>query len=235
MLRNECTTLIQLDAATRLREEDPYTSRIAAVAPTQLIGTRSRFEVDLNRPRAKAVYQCAEDAWGLEVWRDPLSTEHVERSLADYDAFYAELERVLRDRERRYGRFLVLDIHSYNHRRDGSDGLAADPARNPEINIGTGTVDRRRWGALIDRFCADLVAASPAGRWLDVRENVKFQGGHMSRWIRETFPTTGCALALEFKKMFMDEWTGRVDEGHLAGLIRAVGATLPGLAESLRA
>jgi hypothetical protein len=37
------------------------------VAPTHIIVTRSRFEVDLNRPRDKAVYRCAADAWNLDV------------------------------------------------------------------------------------------------------------------------------------------------------------------------
>jgi hypothetical protein len=113
--------------------------------------------------------------------------------------------------------------------------VVADPAGNPEINVGTGTVDRARWGALVDRFCADLVAASPPGRQLDVRENVKFQGGWMSRWIHQTFPETGCALAIELKKTFMDEWTGEVDDARLAEITGAVAATLPGLVESLRA
>ena len=128
------------------------------------------------------------------------------QSLALYDEFYATLERVLRDRERRYGKFVVLDVHSYNHCRDGA-GCAADPAQNPEVNVGTGSVDRARWGPLVDRFMCDL-----AEHGLDVRENIKFQGGHMSRWIHQTFPTTGVALALEFKKTFMDEWTGVVDD-----------------------
>jgi hypothetical protein len=112
-------------------------------------------------------------------------------------------------------------------------GPAADPADNPEINVGTGTVDRSRWGRLIDRFCADLRAFDVGGRRLDVRENVKFQGGAMSAWVHRTFPTTGCALALEFKKSFMDEWSGRVDDEQLAALSRALAATLPGLVESL--
>ena len=55
----------------------------------------------------------------------------------------------------------------------------------------------------------------------------------MSAWIHRTFPTTGCALALEFKKTFMDEWSGRVDAAHLAELSRALASTLPGLVESL--
>ncbi len=232
-LRPECAAAIALDELSRLREEDPFTARVAEVAPTHLIATRSRFEVDLNRPRDQAVYLCAADAWELEVWSAPPTADIVSRSLAQYDAFYAVLERVLRERVRRYGRFVVLDIHSYNHRRDGADGAAADPAANPEINVGTGSLDRARWGSLVDRFCRDLTAAGPLGRPLDVRENVKFQGGELSKWVHRTFPQTGCCLAIEFKKTFMTEWTGAVDADHLAGLARAVRATLPGLLESL--
>jgi N-formylglutamate deformylase len=205
------------------------------LAPTRLIALRSRFEVDLNRPRERAVYRGPADAWGLEVWRRPPPDDLVARSLAGFDAFYAALEGVLREREQRHGRFVVLDVHSYNHRREGVAGPAADSADNPEINVGTGTIDRSRWGRLIDRFCADLRALDLGGRRLDVRENVKFQGGAMSAWVHRTFPTTGCALALEFKKSFMDEWSGRVDDEQLAALSRALAATLPGLVESLGA
>jgi N-formylglutamate amidohydrolase len=233
-LRLDCSTAMVLDEATRLREEDPFTGRIAAVVPTHIIVTRSRFEVDLNRPRDKAVYRCAADAWDLELWSAPPGDEIVDRSLAQYDEFYAELERVLRDRERRYGRFAVLDIHSYNHRRGGPNGDAADPAGNPEINVGTGSLDRSRWGALVDRFCRELSTAVVLGHRLDVRENVKFQGGELSKWVHRTFPTTGCCLAIELKKTFMNEWTGELDAAHLDELGRAIGTTLPGLAESLR-
>jgi N-formylglutamate deformylase len=227
-LRPECAALMALDEAVRLREEDPFTARIAAAAPTRLVVTRSRFEIDLNRPRDKAMYARPDDCWGLDVWREPPPAELVARSLGEYDTFYATLERTLRDRERTYGRFVVLDVHSYNHCREGA-GCAADPAPNPEVNVGTGSLDRARWGSLVDRFCREL----SIGGELDVRENVKFQGGHMSRWIHQTFPTTGCALALEFKKTFMDEWTGTVDDAHVARLARAVAATLPGLVEAL--
>lgn len=234
-LRPEIAALIALDEATRLREEDPFTAELARVAPIRLIALRSRFEVDLNRPRDRALYRVPADAWGLEVWRRPPPDDLVARSLAGFDVFYAALEDVLREREQRYGRFVVLDVHSYNHRREGVAGPAADPVDNPEINVGTGTVDRARWGPLIDRFCADLRAVDLGGRQLDVRENVKFQGGAMSAWVHRTFPTIGCALALEFKKSFMDEWSGRVDDEQLAALGRALAATLPGLVESLRA
>jgi hypothetical protein len=55
----------------------------------------------------------------------------------------------------------------------------------------------------------------------------------MSAWIHRTFPESGCALALEFKKTFMNEWTGEVDDDRLGALARALASTLPGLVESL--
>ena len=61
-LRPEVADIMVLAEADRLREEDPHTGRWATVAPTRLVGRRSRFEVDLNRPRDKAVYRLPEDA-----------------------------------------------------------------------------------------------------------------------------------------------------------------------------
>ena len=40
---------------------------------------------------------------------------------------------------------VVFDLHTYNHRRNGPDGPPADPAGNPQVNIGTGTMNRDRW------------------------------------------------------------------------------------------
>jgi len=225
-LRDACARLTGLDDATRLREEDPFTARFAAVAPTRLIVRRSRFEVDLNRPREKAVYRCAEDAWGLDVWKAECPRALVDDSLALYDEFYAELERVVRAAIRRHGAVVVLDCHSYNHCREGA-GRAADVTGNPEINLGTESV-APMWRPLVDRFRTELGAHG-----FDIRENVKFKGGAMSRWINATFPTTAVALAVEFKKTFMDEWTGVCDDAHIARIAAALETTLPGLRESL--
>ena len=226
-VRHEVAKRLALDEATRLREEDPFTGTLAAVAPTWLVPVRSRFEVDLNRPRDQAVYRGPDDAWDLDVWSEPFAEPLIERSLAEYDAFYALLERVLRERERRHGCFVLLDLHSYNYRREGADAPPADPALHPEVNVGTGMVDRARWGALIDRFCADLAACRVRGHPLDVRENVRFKGGYLCQRVHERFPERGCALAVELKKVFMDEWTGRPDHQHLDQLTAAFEASVP--------
>ena len=233
-LRDEVAERMALSSAERLREEDPFTGQWTTIVDTQVIGLRSRFEVDLNRPREKAVYLKPADAWGLQVWQERPSAEIVKQSLLQYDIFYAEMRRLFSDLERRFGHFVVFDLHSYNYRRSGPTGAAADPEANPEVNVGTGTMDRDRWGPVIDRFIADLRDYDFLGRRLDVRENIKFQGGHFPGWIHQTFPETGCALAIEFKKFFMDEWTGEPDPAHLAAIRRALQAAVPGILEVLQ-
>ena len=118
-LRPEVAALVALSDSDRLREEDPFTAIWTTVVDTRLVPSRSRFEVDLNRSRDKAVYLRPEDAWGLRVWRRELSNELLAESLKQYDYFYTEMRRVLTQTQERYGRFVVLDFHSYNHRRGG--------------------------------------------------------------------------------------------------------------------
>ena len=221
---------VALPDLERLREEDPFTGELTSVAPTRIVGGLSRFEIDLNRPRDGAVYRTPDDAWGLEVWKDEVPDHVVERSLATYDAFYRAVEALLADKIDEHGSVVVYDLHTYNHRRDGPDGPAADPEANPEVNIGTGSLDRERWGDLVDGFMAELRdGAVAAGRdGLDVRENVKFKGGAFSRWVHGRFGNDACVIAVEFKKTFMDEWSGEPDRAHLDQLRRALASTVPG-------
>ncbi len=232
-LRDEVAAAILLGEADRLREEDPYTGIWTSVVTTQMVARRSRFEVDLNRPRDMAVYRTPEAAWGLKVWDGELPADIAERSLQEYDAFYEEADRIFSELHRRYGRFVVLDLHTYNYRRGGPDAPPEDPKLNPEVNVGTGSLDRERWGPLVDRFMSDLTEHEFLGRHLDVRENVRFQGGYLSRWVHENYPESGCCLAVEFKKFFMDEWTGQLSSEEYEAIPQALEATLPGILESL--
>jgi N-formylglutamate deformylase len=231
-MRPEVLARTKLSEEERLREEDPFTSNFAQACQSRLIGLRSRFEVDLNRPREQAIYQSPEDAWGLDVWNAELPLELVERSLAEYDDFYDALDHLLRRLVSVHRQVVVLDLHTYNHRRQGPDGPLASPDANPEVNIGTGSVDRDHWGELIDRFEADLEHFDDHGRHLDVRENVKFQGGNMSKWIHSHFAGSVCSISIEFKKFFMNEWTGQADWREIEALTAALRSTLPGLRDS---
>jgi hypothetical protein len=232
-VRDEVAKYLALDEAQRLREEDPFTREWAEVAPNRVIGLRSRFEVDLNRPREKAVYRVPEDAWGLRVWREEPPEALFHRSLEEYDAFYNAVQRLLNRTRQRFGRFVVYDLHSYNHRRAGPEGPPADEEGNPQMNVGTGTMDRAFWTRVVDRFIADLRAYDFPGGRLDVRENVKFKGGQFPAWVNQSFPRTGCALAIEIKKFFMDEWSGEPDRSLIHAIRDALRSTVPGVLEEL--
>jgi len=99
--------------------------------------------------------------------------------------------------------------------------------------VGTGSMDRAHWGGLVDRFIDDLRAFDFHGRQLDVRENVKFRGRRLAEFVHARFPATGCVLAIEVKKFFMDEWTGRADSLQVQSLLELFRAAMPGVREEL--
>ena len=233
-VRPELERLMAISDSDRLREEDPFTADWTRIARTRVVGTRSRFEVDLNRPRDKAVYRTPADAWGLEVWKRGIPEAEVSRSLQEYDGFYNALKQLYAQVAEDHGRFVVFDLHTYNHRRDGPDGAAADLSLNPQVNVGTGTLAARaRWAPLIDRFISDLQDFDFPGGALDVRENVKFRGGNCGGWAHATFPDSACVLSIEVKKFFMDEWTGKLDPTLHAAVGEAISCTVPGVLEEL--
>ena len=96
-------------------------------------------------------------------------------------------------------------------------------------------MDRTRWAPVVDAFMDFAAEFDFLGRRLDVRENVAFQGrGEQTRFIHQRFPATGCAIAVEFKKIFMDEWTGVPDWQAIAALRSLVAASVPVLESALR-
>ncbi len=230
-LRPEIAANLVIEEDCRLREEDPFTDAWTEIVDTRIVVHRSRFEVDLNRPREKAIYMKPEDAWGLHLRDRALSPGATARSLALYDDFYERVHALLQEIEDRHGTFVVLDLHAYCHRRGGPAAPPADTAGNPDVNVGTGSMNRKRWWRLVDRFIADLRSVDYRGRALDVRENVRFTGGWFSRWIHEHFPASGCCLAVEIKKFFMDEWIGCAHDAEIDAIRRALAAALPGLRE----
>jgi len=232
-VRPEVASCLQLDAVQRLYEEDPYTAGWTVIAPTRIVARRSRFEVDLNRPRDKAVYITPADAWGLELWRCSPPSDMVAESLRVYDDFYAHLEFVLDRLVARHEKVVLFDLHSYNHIRGDAGGTPADPEANPEINLGTGTMDRTLWSPIVDWWLESMRSHDYLGRRLDVRENVKFFGGQLPRWVHEHYPRSVCALAIEVKKFFMNEWTGELDQVQHQAIGQALAAGAAAVGQAL--
>jgi len=223
---------MKLTDPERFREEDPYTGYMADLPVNQVIVESSRFMVDLNRLEGKAVYKDPEDAWGLNVWDNSLPA-HEERNLISYyRKFYEDMQELIESLIGRFGYFLILDLHSYNHRRD-SYQLEAPLIDNPEINIGS-RFNEEKWNPLIQHFIYLLSNSTIAGKQPDVRENIKFKGGGFSQWVNQHYSEKGCVISIEFKKTFMDEWTGRADINHISDIRQALLSSLDPLEQQLK-
>ena len=225
-LRPEVAAAMKLSDPDRLREEDPFTGLAIVDVPTHIIAHVSRFEYDLNRAAELAIYETPDQAWGLDIWHAPLPEASVCRSRDLHAAYYRMLGHLLDDVAATHDRFVLLDIHSYNHRRDGPEGAPSDPAGAPDINIGTFSMPRERWADVLDPLIEAMAGFDFNGRRLDVRENIAFQGkGEQTRFVHERYPEQGCAIAIEFKKFFMDEWSGEPDPTELDAMRRFIAFT----------
>lgn len=211
-MRDSLKPHLAIDDAQRRRDEDPLTGLLTSAGDVRLRVRTSRFEVDLNRPRDKALSADPADTWGITFWRDSLPASEIERSLLGHDRFYAMFRALMNALIDRWGCVFVLDIHSYNHRRDGPDAASADQAGNPDIELGVTTLDHGRWGKTAERFADALRSCSVAGREPDVRNNVRYPtGGHFPEWLFSVYGDKVCTISPEYKKIYMDEWTGQVD------------------------
>lgn len=224
-VRPELLPFMNLTESERLREEDPYTSEWVQISDNRIKMMTSRFEVDINRPIEKCIYLKPEDAWGLQVWNEDLPQEFVDRSLQVYNNFYTKAEEYFNKLFEQHHWLIVYDLHSYNYRREGIDKYGV-PEENPEINIGTVNMNRTLWGPVIETLIKTMRDYNYEGRHLDVRENVKFKGGQFTRWLRHRYGDRICPIAVEIKKIFMDEWSGKPNHNQIRHLRELLIATI---------
>lgn len=205
-ISEELKPYIALSDAQRLREEDPYTAKIGDLAVNQFIVHTSRFQLDLNRDVENSVYLHPEQAWGLNVFRSNLPSNYLLELYRQHQSIYYTIERHISTTIKKYGYFVILDIHSYNAKRESSNQIV-DKEVNPQINLGT-YYNQDKWRDFIDEFVAAIQKLHLNNEDIDVRENVKFKGGNLAQHIINQYGELGCVLSIEFRKDFMDEWTG---------------------------
>jgi len=232
-LRPEIAAVSALNDEVRRREEDPFTEFLARECGCAVVVDRSRFEVDLNRGRSEAVYLEPGDAWSLDLWSAELTEDTVERSRVLHDRFYTRLGGLLEDMVVGHGGFVLYDIHSYNHRPGGPTTPVAPAAENPVVNLGTGSLPDR-WEPVASAFATAMGSSWFKGSPIDARQNVKFKGRYLAEFVNQRFASVGCALAIEFKKTYMDEWTGTVDRPALNELAAALVGTVEPVLEAYR-
>ncbi|MBH9537122.1 N-formylglutamate amidohydrolase [Novosphingopyxis sp. YJ-S2-01] len=241
-IREELKPYLAIEDKGRLREEDPLTDYFLTVADTSVRANVSRFECDLNRPRDICITRDPAKTWDLRIWDDALPDELMEKSREIHDRFYRAMRRLCDDRIKEHGRILLLDIHSYNFKREGPDGAPAPAEKNPDIDIGATTLNKDVYGDLLDQFAETLGSVPVNGSAPSVGINVRWEdGGNFPEWLHSIYGPDACVMTLEYKKIFMDEWSEEADIfalQHLRqGLLLAVEgarATLRNMAEAGR-
>jgi N-formylglutamate deformylase len=223
---------MNIDEETRRREEDSNTEFFTELGANSIVGKTSRCEFDINRTPDKAVYMKPEDSWDMKIRKRKPTGFEVAQSMLRYDAFYAETKKHFDVLKEKFGKFFVYDVHSYNHRRAGDTKPPAPLPYNPEIIIGTNNMPVNR-ADIIHDIHKDFLKFDYLGRTLNTRINIKFPGGNFSRWIHRTYPNSACCVALEFKKIFMDEWTGEMFPEIMEKLRDAMMGTIPNIKKNM--
>ncbi|MEX0289106.1 MAG: N-formylglutamate amidohydrolase [Flavobacteriaceae bacterium] len=182
----------------RWYEEDPCTQEMVASQPIVLAGCDSRFEYDLNRAPDNAIYT---DAWGKQLWRTPLPDSEKQYSLSKHKAFYQVVHALVTKIEEKYGKALVVDMHSYNWKRWDREV--------PVWNLGTVNIDNERFGDIVQAWSSRLGQMElPNGIKSTSKINDTFQGnGYFLKYITQTFENT-LVLATEISKIYCDELSG---------------------------
>ncbi len=179
----------------RWYEEDPATKAMVQSHPIVIAGTDSRFEYDLNRAPETAIYT---DAWGKQLWKEPLSDKMHQKSLAKHANFYKVVHALIAKIEEKFTTCIVYDMHSYNWKRWEREV--------PTWNLGTSNVDSNRFGNAIESW-RSILEKMPLPN--DIKSTSKvndtFQGnGYFLKYITSNFKNT-LVLATEIAKVYCDE------------------------------
>jgi len=182
-------------AYERWYEDDPATKTMIDTQPIVIAGLDSRFEYDLNRAPEVAIY---EDAWGKELWKEPLSEEMKSLSLSKHEAFYRVVNVLMNKLQDIHTHCIVYDMHSYNWKRWSREV--------PTWNLGTQNVDQDRFGEQIELWRNSLSEIQLAnGISSKAAVNNTFYGnGYFLKFITSRFKNT-LVLATEIAKIYCDE------------------------------
>jgi len=205
-IRDELREVVEVSPADQYREEDPGTEKFIQDFPIQIISLDSRFEYDLNRSSDRAVYLTPDMAWGLTVWNRPLTEEEINISLAKHQEFHQLMDIVTDFLVQQNNRAFIFDLHSYCYQRE--ERVPWYVNKKPVINLGTEAINQNVFGESTKNLLDYLSIISVDGRLISVAENDVFKGGYLARRLCARNYDQLAVFAIEFKKIFMDEWSG---------------------------
>jgi hypothetical protein len=192
-------------------------------AASAVWGLDSRSEYDLNRPLTKALPLTPEQFWGKQVYLEQPGQRMNRESLAKYHQFYEFMGSWAASALAKFGVCLVYDIHAYNITRQVQKGISSPPV----FNLGTASIERRRWAVSVENWLARLKEIEIPGVQTTVAENCVFQGqGELCRRMTQWDPRI-LVLPTEISKVYMDETKGAIHS-------KAVKALKKGLERAMR-
>lgn len=205
-VRPELDEAMKVGQKDRFREEDPYTDLFIRDFPLRVLARDSRFEYDLNWEIGKCIYPVGEQKWGLKVWNRPLTSDEIATTHHKYREFHALIDLIVGYMLRQEGTPILFDIHSFCYQREKRTNWWED--NKPEINLGTRSINRKYFSSLIDIFLDHASEIRLDGHILSVGENTLFPGGYITQKFAGSHNRKLLVLAIEYKKIFMNEWTG---------------------------
>jgi N-formylglutamate amidohydrolase len=218
-VRDELLTKMAIEEADRAYEEDTSVDEIAAELPVQMIALDSRYEYDANRIREQAVYLKPFQSWGKKVWQVPPTKEELEICYQKHDEFQEMLDHLVEQISGLTGRALVIDLHSYNHRRPAQQ-IRSEAM--PTFNLATSAHDQQKHRKALDALAGELRAIDLPGG-VTVKENAVFKkDGALATALEPKYPES-LVVPIEVKKIYMDETTGEVFPDLVARLRRGLG------------
>ncbi|AXT20122.1 hypothetical protein D7030_03105 [Flavobacteriaceae bacterium AU392] len=184
----------------RWYEEDPSTKQMIQSHPIVIAGMDSRFEYDLNRSPETAIYT---DAWGKQLWHNPLSEKVKQKSLQKHHNFYKVVNSLIKKIEKKFGISIVFDMHSYNWKRWDREV--------PTWNLGTTNIDNSRFEIIIEQWRQSLSEIKLPNKIKSTSKiNDTFQGnGYFLKYITSNFKNS-LVLATEVSKIYCNELDGTI-------------------------
>ena len=216
-VRREIFDLMVVSEEDRSREEDTFTELFINDFPIRIISLDSRFEYDLNREPERSIYSSERGIWELDIWRCKVEGQLRDDTLVKHKEFHDLVDVVVEYLLMQFDRLLVYDMHSYCYQREKKQQWYEDP--RPEINLGTKSINRNFFSPMIEQFLHGVSGMIMDGHSLRVSENEAFPGGYLTRKYARTHNQEVLVLAIEYKKIFMNEWTGELYPSKLKILV----------------
>lgn len=221
-VREALLALMKISPEDRFFEEDPATDTMIQSAASAVWGLDSRSEYDLNRPSTEALPLTPEQFWAAQVYLEQPSQRMNRESLDKYHQFYEFMGSWVTSTLAKFGVCLVYDVHAYNITRQVQKGISSPPV----FNLGTASIDRRRWKASVDDWLARLKEIEIPGVQTTVAENCVFQGkGELCRRLTQ-WDSRILVLPTEISKVYMDETKGAVYSNAVEALQKGLGSAM---------